>query len=270
MFDVSRYRISEANPVSLDSYDPGSKEGFEGGKAEGKEALHDLRKKLSALQRRLWAESSQKLLVILQAIDTGGKDGTIRHVFSGVNPQGVRVYSYGKPSETEIAHDYLWRIHHNTPANGLITIFNRSHYEDVLVVRVKGLAPESVWEKRYQHINDFERMLTDEGTTIVKIFLFISKDEQRQRLQARLDEPDQTWKFHLSDLDDRALWDDYQAAFEAMISRTATEYAPWYVVPANRRWYRNVVVSSILIQTLEKMNPQLPPPEPGLDGLVVQ
>ncbi len=270
MFDISRFRISAANQISLDSYDPNSKAGFDGGKEAGKAALPILRRELSGLQRRLWAESSQKLLVVLQAIDTGGKDGTIRHVLSGINPQGVRVYSYGKPNETEKAHDYLWRIHRNTPTNGLITVFNRSHYEDVLVVRVKGLAPESIWEKRYQHINDFERMLTDEGTTIVKIFLTISKDEQRERLQARLDDPDRTWKFHKSDLDDRDLWDDYQAAYEAMLSRTSTEYAPWYVVPANRKWYRNIVVSNILVQTLQKMNPQFPPPEPGLDGLIVQ
>ncbi len=270
MLDVSRFRISQGKPVSLSSFDPNSKAGFEGGKAEGKAAMPDLRKELSDLQNRLWAESSQKLLLVLQAIDTGGKDGTIRNVFTGVNPQGVKIYSYGKPNETELAHDYLWRIHRNTPSNGVITVFNRSHYEDVLVVRVKNLVPETVWGKRYQHINDFERMLSDEGTTIVKVFLNISKEEQRQRLQARLDEPDKTWKFHKSDLDDRALWSDYQAAYEAMLSRTSTEHAPWYVVPANRKWYRNIVVSNILIQTLHEMNPQFPTPEQGLEGLIVQ
>lgn len=270
MLDIARYRIAPGTDTSLKSFDPGSKEGFEGGKDDGKAALPDLRRVLSGLQTRLWAESSQKLLVVLQAIDTGGKDSTIRHVLSGVNPQGVKVYSYGKPNETELAHDYLWRIHRNTPSNGVIAVFNRSHYEDVLVVRVKNLVPQPVWEKRYQHINDFERMLSDEGTTIVKIFLTISKEEQRQRLQARLDEPDKSWKFHKSDLDDRALWDDYQAAYEAMLSRTSTEHAPWFVVPANRKWYRNIVVSNILIQTLQKMNPQFPDPEPGLEGLVVE
>jgi PPK2 family polyphosphate:nucleotide phosphotransferase len=270
MFDISPFRITPGTETSLKSIDPNYKGGIEGGKAEAKASLRSLRHQLAALQRRLWAESTQKLLVVLQAIDTGGKDGTIRHVLSGVNPQGVKVYSYGKPNDTEMAHDYLWRIHRNTPANGVITVFNRSHYEDVLVVRVKNLVPESVWEKRYQHINDFERMLSDEGTTIVKIFLSISKEEQRERLQDRLDKPDKSWKFHKSDLDDRALWDDYQVAYEAMLSRTSTGFAPWYVVPANRRWYRNVVVSNIFIQTLQEMNPQFPEAEPGLEGLVVE
>jgi PPK2 family polyphosphate:nucleotide phosphotransferase len=270
MLDVSPYRVLPGSPTSLESFDPDSKAGFEGGKSEGKAALPDLRQMLSGLQERLWAESGQKLLVVLQAIDTGGKDGTIRHVLSGVNPQGVKVFSFGRPTDEEMSHDYLWRIHHHTPPNGVITIFNRSHYEDVLVVRVRNLVPFERWNKRYQHINEFEKMLSDEGTTIVKLFLNISKEEQRARLQSRLDEPDKTWKFHLSDLDDRALWDDYQRAYEAMLSKTSTEHAPWYVVPANRKWYRNLVVSNILIQTLEKMDPRYPDPESGLEGLVVE
>lgn len=269
MLDVSPYRINPDTEVDLGDHDPESKAGFDGGKREGRHALRPLNDRLSELQRRLWAESERSLLVVLQAIDTGGKDGTIRHVFRGVNPQGVHVRGFGVPSEWERSHDYLWRIHKHTPEDGAITVFNRSHYEDVLVVRVKNLAPEDVWSKRYRHIREFERMLADEGTEIVKLFLHISKDEQRQRLQDRLDEPDKNWKFNTKDLDDRALWDDYQSAFEDAIAQTSTDYAPWYVVPANRKWYRNLVVASILIETLERMDPQYPDPEEGLDQITI-
>jgi PPK2 family polyphosphate:nucleotide phosphotransferase len=256
--------------LDLNRHDPGAKTGFEGGKQDGTAALPELRRRLSELQRRLWAESGQALLVVIQAIDTGGKDGTIRHVFSGVNPQGVHVRSFTRPSEWELAHDYLWRVHQHAPELGAITIFNRSHYEDVLVARVHDLVPEERWSKRYRHIREFERLLSDEGTRIVKLFLNISKDEQRKRLQARLDEPDKNWKFHKSDLSDRGLWGDYQEAFETAISETATTFAPWYVVPANRKWYRNLVVSSILIETLEDMAPSYPEPEAGLDEVVIK
>jgi PPK2 family polyphosphate:nucleotide phosphotransferase len=197
-------------------------------------------------------------MVVLQAIDTGGKDGTIRHVFRGVNPQGVHVHGFGVPSEWETRHDFLWRIHRRTPEDGAITIFNRSHYEDVLVVRVKGLVPEEQWSKRYRHIREFERMLSDEGPTIVKLFLHISKDE-----------PDKNWKFSRGDLADRELWNAYREAFEAAISETSTSYAPWYVVPADRKWYRNLVVSTILVETLEAMSPSYPEPEAGLDEIVI-
>lgn len=258
MLDVSPYRVPPGEPLDLEGHDPNAKTGFEGGKKDGKAALPDLTKRLSVLQRRLWAESKQSLLVVLQATDTGGKDGTIRHVFRGVNPQGVHVHNFGVPSEEELSHDYLWRLHAHTPEDGAITIFNRSHYEDVLVVRVKGLASEEQWSKRYRHIREFERMLVDEGTRIVKLFLNISKDEQKERLQARLDEPDKNWKFDTGDLADRELWDDYREAFRVAIEETSTGHAPWYVVPANRKWYRNLVVSNILIQTLEDMDPQFP------------
>ncbi|MGH3649256.1 MAG: polyphosphate kinase 2 family protein, partial [Acidimicrobiia bacterium] len=256
--------------VDLSRHDPDAKTGFEGGKSEGKAALPGYNKRLSALQRRLWAESARSVLVVLQAMDTGGKDGTIRHVFTGVNPQGVRVTGFGKPSERELARDYLWRVHRNTPRDGIIKIFNRSHYEDVLVVRVQGLVPEEQWSKRYRHIREFERLLTDEGTSMVKLFLHISKDEQRARLQARLDEPDKNWKFNQDDLGKRALWDEYQKAYEDALTETSTEYAPWYVIPANRKWYRNLVVSSILIETLEKIGPQFPEPEENLDDIVIK
>jgi len=269
MLDTSAFKVTPGEPLDLSAHDPDSKSGFEGGKEEGKEAMPPLRSRLAELQERLWAESSSALLVVIQAIDTGGKDGTIRHVFSGVNPQGVHVRRFGMPSEEELAHDYLWRVHAETPELGSITIFNRSHYEDVLVVRVHRLVPKERWEKRYRHIREFERLLADEGTRIVKLYLNISADEQKERLQARLDEPDKHWKFSRVDLNDRALWDEYQAAFSDALERTSTDYAPWYVVPANRKWYRNLVVSRILIETLEDMGPNYPEPEQGLDRVTL-
>jgi len=261
--------VTPGTEANLATRDPRSKHGFEGGKVEGKEALKPLNAILAALQTRLWAESKQKLLVVLQAMDTGGKDGTIRSVFKGVNPQGVRVWGFGVPTEWELAHDYLWRVHQRTPESGGITIFNRSHYEDVLVVRVKGLAPEERWRQRYGHIVDFERLLADEGTTVVKLFLHISKKEQKKRLEARLQEPDKRWKFSVGDLEDRELWEDFSLAYEEALSRTSTGHAPWYVIPADRKWYRDLVVASIMIKTLETMDPQYPP-EPDLDGVVVE
>ncbi|HEU4319960.1 MAG TPA: polyphosphate kinase 2 family protein [Acidimicrobiia bacterium] len=269
MIDVAAYRVPEGAQFDLSSHDPGSKAGFAGQKKDGRVALEGLKRHLAELQRRLWAESKQSLLVVLQAIDTGGKDGTIRHVFSGVNPQGVRVVSFGKPNDRELAQDYLWRIHRETPADGFIKVFNRSHYEDVLVVRVKELVSDDVWSRRYRHIREFERMLSDEGTTIVKLHLHISKDEQKKRLRSRLEKPNKNWKFNKADLADRELWEDYQRAFQDAIQQTSTDYAPWYVVPANRKWYRNLVVSSILIQTLEAMSPRYPEPESGLEDVVI-
>jgi PPK2 family polyphosphate:nucleotide phosphotransferase len=269
VLQTASFLVTPGSPAGLADRDPQSKKGFEGGKAEGKSALKPLNARLSELQTALWAESEQKLLIVLQAMDTGGKDGAIRNVFRGVNPQGVRVWGFGVPSEWEMAHDYLWRVHEHVPAAGGITVFNRSHYEDVLVVRVKDLVPEERWRKRFEHIVEFERLLADEGTTVVKLFLQISKEEQRLRLEARLQEPDKRWKFNVGDLDDRKLWDDFQGAYEEAITRTSTAHAPWYVIPADRKWYRDLAVASILIETLEKMDPQFPP-EPDLDGVVVE
>ena len=218
----------------------------------------------------MYAHGKEKLLFVLQATDTGGKDGTIRAVFDRTNPQGVHIASFKKPTSQELAHDYLWRIHQHTPAAGNITIFNRSHYEDVLVVRVRDIVPEPRWRKRYEHIGNFEQMLADEGTTIVKIFLHISKDQQRERLQARIDEPAKHWKFEFGDLEERKLWDDYQAAFGDMVMETSTPDAPWFVVPANRKWYRNIVISQILVDTLEKLTSDEFPPNPELEGVVVE
>ena len=231
--------------------------------------LETLRLKLVDLQERLYAEHKRSLLVVLQAMDTGGKDGTITHIFDGVNPQGCRVWPFKVPTPEELAHDFLWRYHNKTPERGMINIFNRSHYEDVLVVRVHNLVPESVWKERYSVICDFERMLSLNDTVILKFYLHISKDEQKQRLQARLDTPDKQWKFQSGDLAERALWDQYMAAYQDAINKCSTDYAPWYVVPANKKWYRNLVIARAITDTLEAMNPQYPPPEKELDKIVI-
>jgi PPK2 family polyphosphate:nucleotide phosphotransferase len=215
--------------------------------------------RLTDLQDRLWAESKRSVLVVLQGIDAAGKDGTIRKVMTAFNPQGCPVTSFKVPSAEEMAHDYLWRVHKAAPRKGEIGIFNRSHYEDVLVVRVHGFVPKSVWSKRYDQINAFERHLTDNGTTIVKFFLSISRDEQRQRFQERFDDPAKRWKFSMGDLEERKHWDDYQAAFDEALTRTSTDAAPWYVIPADRNWFRNLAVAAILADTIADLKPAYPP-----------
>ncbi len=219
-----------------------------------------LREKLVTLQAKLYAESKQRLLIVLQAMDTGGKDGCIRNVFSGCNPLGVRVARFEKPTADELAHDYLWRVHPHVPANGQMTIFNRSHYEDVLVVRVQNICPEKRWSKRFEHIVNFEKMLSDEGTRIVKFFLHIDKDEQRERLQARLDDPAKRWKFDPNDLAQREKWSDYMQAYAQALHKTHQPCAPWYVIPANNKWYRDWAVLKITVAALEEMNPKFPKP----------
>ncbi len=231
--------------------------------------LLTLQEKMEVLQERLYAEGKQSLLIVLQAMDAAGKDGTIEKVFDGVNPQGVRVTSFKAPTPEDLAHDFLWRIHQHTPPKGYIGIFNRSHYEDVLVVRVNNLVPEKVWQKRYEHINDFEQVLAENGTRILKFFLHISKAEQKERLQARLDDPEKRWKFSMGDLPVREQWDDYMKAYEVLLTKCNTSYAPWHIVPANKKWYRNLVVTETLVKTLEEMNPQYPPAEPGLENVVI-
>ena len=225
---------------------------------------------LTDLQERLWAEAKHPLLIVLQGIDASGKDGTIRKVMDAFNPMGCEVTSFKVPTPLDLGHDYLWRVHPRTPAKGSIAIFNRSHYEDVLVVRVHDYVPETVWRQRYRQINDWERMLTEEGTTIVKFFLHIDKDEQRKRLQARISDPTKRWKFSMGDLPERALWDEYTKAFEECLERTSTAAAPWYLIPANRKWFRNLAVSRILEDTLELLDPQYPPPEPGIEKVVIE
>ncbi len=224
---------------------------------------------LVELQKRLYADGSNSVLFVLQAMDAAGKDSTIRSVFSGLNPAGVDVNPFGVPTDEERAHDYLWRIHQHAPADGRIGVFNRSHYEDVLVVRVKGFADEQVWKRRYDHIANFEQMLADEGTTIIKVFLNVSRDEQKERFQERLDRPDKNWKFRAGDLDDRTLWPEFMRAYTDALEKTSTDDAPWYVVPADRKWARNVCIARILRHHLEEIDPQYPAPEAGLDQIVI-
>jgi PPK2 family polyphosphate:nucleotide phosphotransferase len=246
----------------------------ETGKFKSKEDAHDPTKKnlerLAELQELLYAEAKHALLVVFQAMDTGGKDGSIEFVFRGCDPQGCQVTAFKTPTPLELSHDFLWRIHAATPPFGMIGIFNRSHYESVLIERVKKLVPEKVWSKRYDHINDFEKMLADEGTTIVKFFLHISKDEQKRRLEARLNEREKQWKFNPGDLVERKLWDEYMDAYQDAIRDCSQKHAPWYVVPADRKWYRNWVLSDVLVRTLEDMGMKYPKPAPGLDKIVVE
>ncbi len=259
--------VEPGQSVNLAAIDPDATGGLE--KAAAKAELDAQRVRIRALQEKLYAEHRRSLLVVFQAIDTGGKDGTIRNVLEGVNPQGCRVWSFKVPSTEELDQDFLWRYHLRTPGRGLIGVFNRSHYEDVLVVRVKGLVPEETWRERYGIINDFERLLTLSGTVILKFFLHISKDEQKERLEARLADPEKHWKFDPADLVERKSWDAYQTAFNDALARCSTPYAPWHVVPANRKWARNVMVARTIADTLEAMDPRFPEPRKGLDGIKV-
>jgi len=263
------YRVPPHTQVQLSQWDPRDKSAFPGKKRDAKAVFRDLNTRLETLQELLYAENKHKLLIVLQGMDTAGKDGAIRHVFEGVNPQGVKVASFKVPTSQELAHDYLWRVHRHTPGRGEIVIFNRSHYEDVLAVRVHELVPPEVWGLRYEHINAFEKLLTDEGTTILKFYLHIDKAEQKTRLQARLDEPLKRWKFNRGDLKERELWPDYLAAYEEALSRTSTEAAPWYIVPANRKWYRNLVIATVVVETLEGLAMSYPDPEAALDDVVI-
>lgn len=268
---MDRYKVAPNSRFQLTDIDPDDTSLFDGGKKDGKKVLdEELNPRLEELQDLLFAEGKRRVLIVLQGMDTSGKDGTIRSVFNAVDPLGIRVASFKAPSAEELAHDYLWRVHRQVPASGEIVIFNRSHYEDVLVVRVRKLAPKNVWSKRYDQINDFERMLAESGTTIVKFFLHISKDEQKARLEARRDTPEKRWKFNLGDLEERKLWDDYQAAYQDALRKTSTEWAPWYVVPANAKWYRNWVVANVLVTTLESLDMKYPPAPKGAETAVIE
>jgi PPK2 family polyphosphate:nucleotide phosphotransferase len=262
------FLVPPGTHVNLADYDPGYTGDYEK-KSAAKAARKDNVKRLQALQEVLWAEGKHSLLVVLQALDAGGKDGTIKHVMRGVNPQGCQVTSFKVPTEEELAHDYLWRIHQAVPRRGYIGIFNRSHYEDVLVVRVHNLVPESVWQQRYDEINHFEEMLADNGTTILKFFLYISKDEQKERFEERLQDPKKNWKFSMSDVRERDHWDEYIAAYEDALSRCSTPWAPWHIVPADHKWYRNLVVSGAMVQALEKLDMHFPPPLPDADQIAI-
>ena len=264
-----RWVVAPGDAPDLDHRPTRSTDGAPGDKEATIAASAELVERLAHLQMRLWAESKHAVLLVLQALDTGGKDGTIRHVLSGVNPQGITVAGFKVPTELELAHDFLWRIHQQAPARGHIGVFNRSHYEDVLVVRVEELVPESVWRPRYERIRAFEQGLAADGTTIVKCYLHISPEEQKERFRARLDEPHKRWKFSRGDLEVRAKWDDYRAAYEEAIAQTSTDDAPWYVIPADRKWYRNWAVLNVLVAALEEIDPQFPEPEDGLDDVVI-
>jgi PPK2 family polyphosphate:nucleotide phosphotransferase len=261
-------RVEPGTRAGLARRDPGATFGFDKDSAQA--ATGAELDRLTELQDRLWAEGRRAVLVILQGIDSAGKDGVIRKVMTAFNPQGCPVTSFKVPSAEELAHDYLWRVHRRVPKKGEVGIFNRSHYEDVLIVRVHGLVSKRVWSKRYDQINDFERTLTETGTTIVKFFLSIDRDEQRERFQARYDDPRKRWKFSMGDLEERKRWDDYQAAFEEAVTRTSTELAPWYVIPANRKWFRDLAVASILADTMAALRPAYPQPEGLPAGLVIE
>jgi PPK2 family polyphosphate:nucleotide phosphotransferase len=255
---MNTYLVRARQKVELRDFDPDDAHLVPGGQAEAQEQSSAIRLRLAELQERLFARHNQKVLIVLQGMDTSGKDGTIRHVMGGFNPQGVRVVSFRKPSVDELDHDYLWRIHRQVPVKGEVVVFNRSHYEDVLVARVRHLVPRTIWEKRYEQIKAFEQMLFESGTLILKFFLHISKDEQRERLQKRVDDPTKCWKFQHGDLEERKLWPKYQRAYEDALSNTSTRWAPWYIVPASRKWYRNYVVGSILVGTLENLHLKYP------------
>lgn len=266
---MQRYLAEPGKKIRLNDIDPGDIGKYQGEKDEGLEQLGELNQELEILQELLYAEHKHRVLVVLQGMDTSGKDGVIRHVFEGVNPQGVRVANFKVPTPLELDHDYLWRVHKQTPGKGEIVIFNRSHYEDVLVVRVHELVSEKVWKKRYDQIRDFERQLVEEGTTILKFFLHIDLEEQKERLQARLDDPTKRWKFNPDDLKERARWDEYIEAYEDAINKTSTEEAPWYVVPANKKWYRNLVIASVMVDALTKLDMEYPQPREDFTGITI-
>ena len=253
----SKFKLADVNPARTHGYK----------KADAETHLAKNLERLSVLQYLLYAEARRSLLVVLQGIDAGGKDGTVSHVMSGLNPQGVTVTSFKVPEGAEKRHDYLWRIHNAVPEYGKIGIFNRSHYEDVLVVRVHNLVPKAVWSERYEQINHFESMLAANGVHIVKFLLYIDRDEQARRFRERLDDKSKNWKFSPADLKEREYWDQYVAAYEDMLRRCSKPHAPWYVVPADKKWFRNLAVSEILVHTLEGMNLKYPKPTADLKGI---
>ena len=267
--DYARYRVEPEDTIALADLDSGDT-GTYSGKEETEGELAGYVDRIADLQARLYAEERRSLLVVLQGIDAAGKDSTVSHVFRGTNPQGVRVYTFKEPSSEEASHDFLWRYHQATPAAGMIHVFNRSHYEDVLVTRVKDLVPEDVWRPRYDSIDDFERMLVREGTTILKFFLHISKDAQLERFRERLELERKHYKFSANDVRERRNWDEYQRAYEDAVNATSTPWAPWYVVPSDHKWYRNLVVARTVAGTLEAMDPQWPEPDEDVERFALE
>jgi PPK2 family polyphosphate:nucleotide phosphotransferase len=265
---MNQYLVPTGQKIDLNDWDPDDTSLLPGGKAAARVQLEAVVGRLAEIQELVYAGHERKVLIVLQGMDTAGKDGAIRHVMRGFNPVGTRVVSFKKPSEEELDHDFLWRVHAKVPARGETVVFNRSHYEDVLIVRVHDLVPKSVWRKRYDQINAFERMLSENGTVIIKFFLHISSEEQRRRLQARVEDPKKCWKFQPGDLEERGFWKDYMQAYEDALSKTSTDWAPWYIVPANQKWYRNHVVGSVLAKTLGTL--QLKYPKCDVSNVVVK
>jgi PPK2 family polyphosphate:nucleotide phosphotransferase len=261
--------FAAGSSLDLQAIDPSAVDG-DWDKRSARDRIEANTERTRDLAYRLYAENHRAVLLVLQGMDTAGKDGTIRTVLTGVNPQSCQIVPFKQPSHEELDHDFLWRIHKAVPRRGNIGIFNRSHYEDVLIVRVHQLVPESRWSTRYDRINDFEKLLTEGGVKIVKCFLHISKDEQRERLQARVDNPDKRWKFSKGDLAERLLWPKYQQAYEAALNNCNTEHAPWHIIPSDRKWYRNLVVSELLRDTLEELDPKFPDAEEGIAGVIVE
>lgn len=256
---MERYWVKPGTRVAFANIDSNERVLFQDAhRLEFEPQFRILQDQLQELQKTLYAQNHHRILVVMQAMDTGGKDGCIRNVFSHIDPQGITVCSFKKPTAEELSHDFLWRIHKKVPSRGQLVIFNRSHYEDIIAVRVKKIFPDAVWQRRQRHVVEFERMLAEEGTTIVKIFLHISKEEQKRRLEARLATPHKHWKFHPDDLADRNQWDEFMTAYEDIISQTSTECAPWFIVPSDRKWYRNLCVARILLDTLRNLNMELP------------
>jgi PPK2 family polyphosphate:nucleotide phosphotransferase len=265
---MKQYRVSPGARVRIDRMDPedtGEFKKTDQGKEKAKAMTAQLIARLGDLQERLYANATQSMLVVLQGMDTSGKDGTIKSVMSGVNPQGCRVATFKVPSNSELAHDFLWRVHHEAPPKGYIGIFNRSHYEDVLITRVHGWVSDKVARQRFNQINEFEELLHENGTTILKFFLHISKDEQKQRLEERIRDPEKRWKFNEGDAEERKFWKQYMHAFDDVLRATSTDHAPWYVVPSNRKWYRNLIVASTIVQALEDLKLKCPPEPAGVD-----
>ena len=266
---ADRFMVKPNTRVKLSKHDPDCTAGFKR-KRDAKAQLEKNVERLAELQYLLYAEDRHALLIVLQALDAGGKDGTIRHVMSGVNPQGCRVTPFKVPSAEEADHDFLWRIHKAVPRKGEIGIFNRSHYEEVLVVRVHNLVPKSVWSKRYGQINRFEEILARNSVKILKFFLHISKDEQKNRFQERLDRADKNWKVNPADFEERKHWDDYMAAYEEALSRCSTKHAPWFIIPANKKWFRNLAVAQIIVETLEALDMKFPRPSYDPSKIVLE
>jgi len=261
-----KFRVEEGSKVKLDEIDPSYK-GEHEDKASAQGELEKHAQRLHDLQYLMYAENKRSLLIILQALDAAGKDGTVNHVLATMNPQGCRVYGFKTPTPEELAHDYLWRIHQATPRKGYVAVFNRSHYEDVLVVRVHNLVPEEVWSKRHDEINAFEKQLVDNGTHIVKFYLHIDAAEQLDRFKQRIDDPNRHWKISESDYTERRYWDDYKRVYEDAISKCSTKHSPWYIIPSNHKWFRNLAVSQILVDTLESLNMQFPAPTVNIEEI---